>query len=92
VCHVRDNSAVYVKLLECILSGHDVGYGKNGYYLASSGNVVWRDIYAAMANALAERKVVESNEVLRADDAVLEKIGQALGCPKDLVPVQIGGR
>jgi hypothetical protein len=91
VCHVRDNTAVYVKLLESILSRQDVGYGKNGYYLASSGSVAWRDIYVAMAKALAERKMVDSSEVQRADDALLEKIGQALGCPKDLVPVQIGG-
>jgi hypothetical protein len=91
VCHVRDNTTVYVKLLESILLGKDVGYGKKGYYLASSGSVAWRDIYAAMAKALADRKVVESSEIKRADDAALEKIGQALECPKALVPVQIGG-
>jgi hypothetical protein len=82
---------VYVKLLESILLGHGMGHGKNGYYLASSGSVAWRDIYVAMAKALAERKVVGSSEVQKADDVVLEKIGQALGCPKELVPVQIGG-
>jgi hypothetical protein len=91
VCHVRDNTAVYVKLLDSILRGEDVGYGKNGYYLASSGSAAWRDIYVAIAKALAKRGVVGSSEVRRVDDVTLEKMSKALGCPKEMVPVQIGG-
>ncbi|KAF2833350.1 NAD(P)-binding protein [Ophiobolus disseminans] len=91
VCHVRDNTALYVKLLESILSGHNQGYGKEGYYLASSGSVAWNDIYASMATALAERGVVASSKVKKADDAAIARIGQALACPKELVTVQIGG-
>lgn len=91
VCHIRDNTALYVKLLQSILSNDNPDYGKNGYYLASSGSVAWADIYAAMATALAGRKVVASKEVKKADTVALEKIGEALGCPKELVQVQIGG-
>jgi len=91
VCHVRDNTAVYVKLLESILAGENLGHSIHGYYLASSGSVAWNDIYARIAEALAKRGVVESSEVKKADDAAVEKIGQALGCPKELVAVQIGG-
>ena len=67
------------------------GYGKNGYYLASSGSVAWADLYAAIAKALADRKVISSKEVKQADTGALEKLGEALGCSKALVPVQIGG-
>jgi hypothetical protein len=81
-----------VKLLQSILLDKKPGHGKDGYYLASSGIVAWRDIYASMAKALAARNVVESSEVKPVDATALEKIGQALGCPSALVPVQIGGR
>jgi hypothetical protein len=80
-----------MKLLDSILRGEDVGYGKNGYYLASSGSAAWRDIYVAIAKALAKRRVVGSSEVRRVDDATLEKMSKALGCPKEMVSVQIGG-
>jgi hypothetical protein len=91
VCHISDNTALYITILESILSGGNIECGKDGYYLASSGSVAWKDIYTAMAKALMEQKVVDSSEVKKADDADMEKIGQALDCPKALVPVQIGG-
>lgn len=78
-------------MLQKILSGEDLDYGKNGYYLASPGSVKWADIYTAMAKGLAKRNVVDSDEVKQADDAAQEKIGQALGFPKEMVGVQIGG-
>jgi hypothetical protein len=81
-----------VKLLENILSGAYPGNGRTGYYLAASGSVAWIDIYTAIAKALAERKVIESSEIKQAHGSTLDKIGQALNCPKDLVPVQIGGK
>jgi hypothetical protein len=83
---------LYVKLLESILSGANPSWGKAGYYLASSGSVAWIDIYTAIARTLAERIVVSSSKVKQADDAALKDIAQALGCPKALVPVQIGGK
>jgi dTDP-4-dehydrorhamnose reductase len=81
-----------VKLLESILSGVNPSYGKAGYYLASSGRVSWLDIYTAIAKALAMRKVVRSKEVKKADDAALGSMAQALGCPKALIPLQVGGK
>jgi hypothetical protein len=92
VCHIHDNTALYVGILRSILSGDNLGYGKDGYYLASSGSVAWEDIYAAIAKALAKRHAIDNSEVKEADDAALEMIGEALGCPKSLVPVQIGGK
>jgi hypothetical protein len=91
VCHIRDNTALYVDLLRSILAENNPGHGKDGYYLAASGSVAWAKIYTAIAKALAKRQTINSSEVLKADDAALERIGQALGCPKSLVPVQIGG-
>ena len=81
-----------MRLLQSILSGESLGHGKDGYYLASSGSVAWSDIYASMAKALAERNVVDISEVKKADGATFDNIGQALGCPNTLVPVQIGGK
>jgi len=66
--------------------------GKQGYYLAASGSVAWVDLYSAMARALARHGVVEDDEVKPATtDDVLIKMGTALGCPKELVPLQLGG-
>jgi hypothetical protein len=81
-----------VELLKSILRDEDLDHGKNGYYLAASGSVAWSDIYSAMAKALAKRGVIETADVNRADDAALEKMAQALECPKELVAVQIGGK
>ena len=92
MCHIHDNTTAYVGLLRSILLGENPDYGKNGYYLASSGSVAWNDIYTGIAKALAKRKVILNGEVKKADDVALGKIGQALGCPKELVAVQIAGK
>ena len=66
--------------------------GKQGYYLAASGSVAWIDLYSAMARALASHGVVEDEEVTpAATDEVLDQMGRGLGCPKNLVPLQLGG-
>jgi hypothetical protein len=78
--------------LRGILSGKNIGYGQNGYYLAASGSVAWNDIYCAMAQALAQRNVIETDKVDLADDPAQEEMGKALGCPKDMVPLFLGGK
>lgn len=92
VCHVSDNTALYIELLRHILTGKNPDHGKNGYYLASSGNVAWDDLYSAMAAALFGRGIIEDESVKTADEAALKKMGEALGCPPQLVPVQLGGK
>ena len=92
VCHVNDNASLYVEILRSILADGSLGYGKNGYYLAASGSVVWDDLYEAIAKALAKRGVIEDASVESADDATLEKMGVALGSPKEYVRVQLGGK
>ena len=82
---------LYLSIMRNILSDQNIGYGKNGYYLAASGSVSWNDIYCAMAKGLAKRNVIETDEVSLTDDVVLEKMGAALGCPKDMVPLFLGG-
>ncbi|KAI5925071.1 hypothetical protein F4810DRAFT_660843 [Camillea tinctor] len=91
VCHVADNTSLYVELLCKILADETPGYGKNGYYLAASGSVAWDDIYAAMATALAKRNIIPDDRVVTANNEVLEHLGQALGITKELVPVTVGG-
>ncbi|KAI1424525.1 hypothetical protein F5Y12DRAFT_448524 [Xylaria sp. FL1777] len=91
VCHVSDNTNLYLALLHKILAGENPGYGKNGYYLASSGSVAWDDLYAGMATALKKRNVIHDDTVVTADDQNLEAMAQGLECPKDLVSLRLGG-
>ncbi|KAJ9296294.1 hypothetical protein DTO271G3_5435 [Paecilomyces variotii] len=92
VCHVIDTATLYLDILRNILLGKDVGHGKKGFFLAASGSVAWDDLYNAFAKSLAKRNVVDDETVHDADEAVLEKMGQALACPKELVPVQLSGK
>ncbi|KAH7330444.1 hypothetical protein BKA65DRAFT_59040 [Rhexocercosporidium sp. MPI-PUGE-AT-0058] len=91
VCHVSDNSTLYIRILHTILAGEDIGSGKSGYFLASPGSIAWDDLYAAMAKALADRKVIGNSTVTQATDAHLEQMGAGIGCPKQVVVVQLGG-
>ncbi|KAK6005820.1 hypothetical protein QM012_007462 [Aureobasidium pullulans] len=92
VCHVGDNANLYIQILRNILSGKEQGHGKEGYYLASPGSMAWDDIYAQMAKALHQRGVVSDPQVHAADDAALEKMAAGLGCGKNLVAMQLGGK
>ncbi|KAK9481598.1 hypothetical protein V1527DRAFT_115328 [Lipomyces starkeyi] len=92
VCHVVDNTNLYLQMLRNMLLGHDIGYNKHGFYLASSGSVAWNELYRAIATALAKRNVLDDDTVEQADDAALAKMGEALGVPPSLVPVMLGGK
>lgn len=92
VCHVLDNTTLYLEILRHILEGRDPGHGKEGgYFLASAGSVAWDDIYTAMAAALAKRNIIGDDSVVPANGSILEQIGEALGCAPEFVPVQMGG-
>lgn len=91
VCHVVDNATLYLEIVRAMLTGKDIGYGKQGYYLASSGSVAWEDLYAAIAAALAKRGVVDDESVTRATDEQQAEMAAALDCPKEMVPLQLGG-
>lgn len=96
VCHIDDNTALYVALLRGILgSGGGKGAppsGKQGFYLASSGSVAWRDLYKAMAGALKEHGVIKDADVRDADDGVRAEMAKGMGCPPELVGLQLGGK
>ncbi|RDK45910.1 NAD(P)-binding protein [Aspergillus phoenicis ATCC 13157] len=91
VAHIQDTVSLYLDLLRKMLLEEALDSGRRGYYFAASGTVAWDDLYSAMAQRLAERGVIEDATVADANDAVLEKIGEALGRPKDFVPVELGG-
>jgi len=91
VCHILDNTSLYIEMLRAILEGRDIAHGKQGYYLASPGSVMWDDLYAAIGKAMKKRGVIDEESVEEADEEVLQKIGDALGCPKELVNMQLGG-
>ncbi|KAF2648789.1 NAD(P)-binding protein [Lophiostoma macrostomum CBS 122681] len=91
VCHVVDNSTLYLEIVRNILAGKDIGHGRDGYFLGSAGSVAWDDLYAAMAQAMAKRGAVDDAEVKEADDEVLQKMGNALDSHKEMVPVHLGG-
>ncbi|KAH0005498.1 NAD(P)-binding protein, partial [Aureobasidium melanogenum] len=92
VCHVGDNANLYIQILRNILSDKEQNYGKKGYYLVSRGSVAWDDIYAHMAKTLYERGIVTDPQVKPADDAALERMAAGLGCGRDLVALQLGGK
>ncbi|KAI0020768.1 hypothetical protein F4780DRAFT_346588 [Xylariomycetidae sp. FL0641] len=92
VCHVLDNTSLYLDILRKILADENPSHGKQGYYLASPGSVAWDDIYEAIAKAMAKRNVVDDATVIDADDQTMERMGTALGCSKEMVPVMVGGR
>lgn len=91
VCHVKDQTTLNLSLLRAILSGNHPPSGKHGYYLGASGSTAWLDLYGAMARALAERGAVDDDTVKPAADEVLGRMGEALGCPSELVALQLGG-
>lgn len=92
VCHIADTANLYLHILRKILSAEEIGHGKNGFFLASSGSVTWNKVYGAMAKALAKRGLVEDGNVVQADEEVLAKMGEALGVAPDEVQVLLGGR
>lgn len=107
VSHVDDTTALYVALLRAILASSDgVGgggggsqgkkpppppSGKHGFYLASSGSVKWRDLYAAMGVALQKHGVVDDAQVREADEDARKEMAGGMGCPPELVGLHLGG-
>ncbi|KAE8377600.1 hypothetical protein BDV26DRAFT_281763 [Aspergillus bertholletiae] len=92
VCHVIDNTTLYLQILRHILQGNEIGYNRNGFFLAASGSVAWKDIYSAFAEALAKRSVVGDNKVEEADEAALGRMAEGLGVDPSIVPFQVGGK
>ncbi|GAQ07565.1 hypothetical protein ALT_4886 [Aspergillus lentulus] len=91
VCHLLDNTMLYVEILRKILSSEDIPHGRNGYYLPASGRVRWKDVYASIATALFKRGLLEDSAVHSANDDILGAMAGALDSPKEMVAVQIGG-
>lgn len=91
MCHIHDTVTLYIQLLRNILSEEQIDRNKRGYYLASPGAIAWSDLYKQMAKALAKRGVVEDDTLHNASAESLEEAAKALGCPKDFVPVEMGG-
>ena len=91
VCHVLDNTRLYIELLRGMLEGRDMGCGKEGYYLAATGSVSWDDLYEAFGRALKMEGVVDDATVKDADDAILEKMAEGLDSRMGPVRFQVGG-
>ncbi|KAF9876568.1 nad dependent epimerase dehydratase family protein [Colletotrichum karsti] len=92
VCHVVDNATLYLQILRSILNNENPGSGRKGYYLASPGSVVWDDIYASMAKALYKRGVIETDEVVQADENALGAMAQGMGVDLPLVELGLAGK
>jgi hypothetical protein len=91
VCHVDDSAALYIDILRNILSEKAIGQGRKGYYLAAAGSIEWSDLYKQMAKALAKSGAVDDDGIHRPNDQSMEAAAKALGCPKEFVPVEMGG-
>ncbi|KAF4853542.1 hypothetical protein CGCSCA4_v002106 [Colletotrichum siamense] len=89
VCHISDNTALYLQILRSILEGKNIGHGRNGYYLAASSSIAWDDIYAAMALALKVRGIIEDETVAPVDDIALVKMAQGLNTDPSLVAMRV---
>ncbi|KAL4791339.1 hypothetical protein BDV19DRAFT_311516 [Aspergillus venezuelensis] len=91
VCHIHDNTTLYIQILRGILEGKDIGHGKNGFFLASPGSVAWDDIYGAFAKALAKRGFIDDATVGTADESALKRMEQGLDLGNGPVAIQLGG-
>lgn len=92
VCHVDDNTALYIAILRAILEGKgEPPSGKDGFYLASPGRVKWLHLYRAMAEELAAREVIDTVEVERADEQALKHMARGLGGDVNMISFQVGG-
>ncbi|KAI8193652.1 hypothetical protein KHU50_012432 [Colletotrichum sp. SAR 10_65] len=78
VCHISDNTALYLQILRSILE--------------ASGSIAWDDIYAAMALALKVRGIIEDETVAPVDDIALVKMAQGLNTDPSLVAMRVGGK
>ncbi|KAI8228647.1 hypothetical protein K4K54_002084 [Colletotrichum sp. SAR 10_86] len=92
VCHISDNTSLYIALARAILNGSNPDHGKFGYYLASSGSVSWDDIYAAVAKALAKRGVIDDDTAAPVTDEALRKMSDALDVEPASAVSKVGGK
>lgn len=92
VCHISDCTALFIALIKAILAESKPEYGKQGFYLASSGPACWDDIYAATNKALARRGIIENASVQPATDSALRRMAEALNVDTSSVVVKIGGQ
>ncbi|KAJ3955876.1 hypothetical protein N0V92_007590 [Colletotrichum tropicale] len=86
------NATLYLQILRSILNGDSPGSGKNGYYLASAGSVVWDDLYAAMAKALLKRGIISIDEVVQADQKAVDIMAGGMGVDASLVEMGLAGK
>ena len=91
MCHIHDTVTLYIQLLRKILSEEQIDCNKRGYYLASPGAIAWSNLYKQMANALAKHGAVGDDTLHDVSTKSLEEAAKALGCPKEFVPVEMGG-
>jgi len=76
-----------------MLDREEIPHGKQGYYLCSPGQVAWQDIYAALAQALHRKVVIDSPDLIPANDEILEMMAPTLGVEgKASVIGKIGGK
>ncbi|KAF4870042.1 hypothetical protein CGCSCA1_v010769 [Colletotrichum siamense] len=92
VCHISDNTSLYIALARAILSGSNPDHGKFGYYLASSGSANWDEIYAAVAKAMAKRGVIDDDTVAPVTDEALRKMSDALNVEPASAVSKVGGK
>ncbi|KAL4912714.1 hypothetical protein BDW62DRAFT_214791 [Aspergillus aurantiobrunneus] len=63
VCHVTDAASLCLHILRNILQGSEIGYGRDGLYLAASGNIALGEVYKAFAGVLAKRGLIDNVKV-----------------------------
>lgn len=83
---------LYDKLIYAILTmTSSPSFGEQGYYFASNGSFSWNDLSASIL-AHVKGEPVTAEQLPLASTRDLELMAETLGCPVEMVPVNIGGR
>ncbi|KAF5231752.1 hypothetical protein FANTH_13274 [Fusarium anthophilum] len=91
VCSVSDTINYAILLIKAVLNGQDLDYGKNGFYLASSGRLCWMDLYKGVAKALYNRGLINDDNVRPITEEARETISKGLGITPDTIELKVAG-
>lgn len=64
IVHIHDLSSLFLKLVEAAVGGAgSATWGRNGFYFAENGEVMWRDVADEVARAAKDQGLIKASEV-----------------------------
>ncbi|KAM6522997.1 hypothetical protein FALCPG4_012602 [Fusarium falciforme] len=91
VCSLSDTINYAILLIKAVLNGQDLDYGKNGFYLASSGRICWMDLYKGVAKALCNRGLINDDQIRPITEEAREIISKGLGITPNTIELKVAG-